>query len=179
MKDDDFERKCAMRWLSGVTVVLAVVAIAVTGFAYGPGNGRWHRGVHPQCGYEWGGVDGGHEGMTGRGYQGRVAPALGLSQDQIDKMTALRKKYSGQVKALREDLVRQRIEARALFTDPKVSEETIVAKEKEMTAIRDKLRDSLVQLRLEQRSILSAEQLEKLVGFRRGLGIPSGERHFD
>lgn len=157
-----------MKWLSGAVAVFLVMAVTATGFAYGPHDGKWRHGGCGPCGQEWGKAGGGDGLMPGLRHQGRMARILDLTKEQMDKIAELQKKYVDQVKSLREDLFRKRVEARNLFADPKADEGAIVAKEKEMNATREKLHDSLVQFRLEQRKVLTPEQLKKLAEFKPG-----------
>ncbi len=157
-----------MKWLSGAMAALLVVAISTTGFAYGSQDGRWHHRDRRPCSREWKAVGGDGWFMPGLRHQGKMARVLDLSKEQIDRMCELRKKYSDRVKAVKADIFRMRTEARNLFVDPKADEGAIMAKEKEMNAARDKLRDTLVQFKLEQRKILTPEQLKKLAEFRPG-----------
>jgi hypothetical protein len=158
-----------VKWLSAVVAVLAIAAVGMTGFAYGPGEGGRNGDGRRPCDRTWCQTADDSRTKTGVGYHRRLDCVLGLSKEQTDRMVELKRKYSEQVKVLREDLFRKTIEARTFFADPKSEEGTIVAKEKELAAIRDKLRQTIVQFRLEQRRILTAEQLEQLAEFRAGL----------
>ena len=152
-----------MKRLSLAIVVVAILAVGATAFAYGTGHGRWHGDRHG-CGGEAFGPMAGDEGF-GRGPGGhpaRMARFLDLSQEQKDKMAGLQKKYSGQMKTARDELFQKRLEMRNLYTDPKADEGTILTKQKEIGSLQQKLRDEMVQFGLEQRRILTPEQLKKL-----------------
>jgi Spy/CpxP family protein refolding chaperone len=71
-------------------------------------------------------------------------------------------------------LFQKRIEARKLFTDPSAKDETILAKQKDLNAIQQQLRDKMVQFKLEERKILTPEQLKKLGEFGPGAGRGRG-----
>jgi Spy/CpxP family protein refolding chaperone len=51
---------------------------------------------------------------------------------------------------------------RKLFTDPKVDDATLLAKQKELSALRVKLMDRRAQLMIESRKILTPEQIQEL-----------------
>jgi Spy/CpxP family protein refolding chaperone len=128
-----------------------VLAVAVTAFAHGRTS-----------------VPGSDDalGPGADGYGMKMARYLDLSKEQVDKMGELRKKYSQDLRALRGELAQKRLEARNLFSDAAADEGTIMAKQKEMDVLRQKLRDDLSQLRLEQRRVLTPEQLKRLAELR-------------
>jgi Spy/CpxP family protein refolding chaperone len=138
-----------------VYVVLAAVifvALAATAFAFGPGAGsmmgKGGYGIHQ--GGEMG------PGLMGRG------PRLDLSTEQLTAMKQLREKFRVDTEALRNDLIQKGIELRKVYADPKAGDAAILAKQKEVNALRQKMQDKMVQLRLEQRKIFTPEQLTKL-----------------
>ena len=95
---------------------------------------------------------------------------LNLSKEQMDKMFQVTTKYQDEVRQTRYDLFQKRLNARKLFTDPKADNATILAKEKEISALQQKIHDRMVQMRLEQRNILTPEQLQKLNEAPMGFG---------
>ncbi len=129
----------------------AFVVAADEGPVPGPGPGMTHQ--HGQ---------GAAYGPGGHGHGAGMARALNLSQEQMDKIRDLKKRHYNETKALRQDIMQKRLEARNLFTDPTADEGAIVAKQREISALQQKLRDQMVQLRLEERRILTPEQLKKL-----------------
>jgi Spy/CpxP family protein refolding chaperone len=54
------------------------------------------------------------------------------------------------------------MEMRKLYTDPKADQAALMAKEKELAGLRDKLMERRFQAGLEFRSILTPEQIQKL-----------------
>jgi hypothetical protein len=68
-------------------------------------------------------------------------------------------------------MAQKRLEVRKLFMDPKTDDATLLAKQKEMSALRQKLQDKMAQMMIEGRKILTPEQLQKLD--RMGMG-PGG-----
>jgi Spy/CpxP family protein refolding chaperone len=99
----------------------------------------------------------------GEGYHGkRLAAELNLSKEQQAKMTDLRKKFRDETKDLRNELLQKRAEMGKLYSDPKTDEGAIVAKQKEMDMVRQKLHDRMIQMKLEVRRMLTPEQLKKI-----------------
>ena len=138
-----------------VYVVLAAVifvALAATAFAFGPGAG-------PMMGKGGYGIHQG--GEMGPGPMGR-GPKLDLSTEQLTAMKQLREKFRIDTEALRNDLIQKQIELKKVYTDSKASDAAILAKQKEVDTLRQKMHDKMVQLRLEQRKIFTPEQLTKL-----------------
>jgi Spy/CpxP family protein refolding chaperone len=138
-----------------VYVVLAAVifvALAATAFAFGPGAG-------PMMGLGGHGIHQG--GEMGLGPMGR-GPKLDLSTEQLTAMKQLREKFRVDTEALRNDFIKKQVELRTVYADPKASDAAILAKQKEVDILKQKMQDKMVQLRLEQRKIFTPEQLTKL-----------------
>jgi len=87
---------------------------------------------------------------------------LDLTQEQKDKMRELRKRYEADNHDLRYDIRLKRLEMHKLFTDPKVDDATLLAKEKELNALQLKLMDRKAEMKLAWRKILTPEQIQKL-----------------
>ncbi|HVN96826.1 MAG TPA: Spy/CpxP family protein refolding chaperone [Syntrophorhabdaceae bacterium] len=138
----------------GIIVAMALIFLAVattTIYAAGPGNGPMGRdGSAPPRG---GGMD--------RGQAGPMA-GLNLSKDQMSKMWQLREKYRNETQAIRYELFQKSLDLKALYADPKATDAAILAKQKEVSALRHQIEDRMVQLRLDLRKILTPEQLQKL-----------------
>ena len=168
-----------MKKLSLAIAVFATVALAATAFAYGPGYGRWH-GRDGCCGQGSGpamGDVGFGLGLGGHGVR-RIAHFLNLTDDQTSKMIEVRNKYVGQMKASADELFQKRQDLRNLYTDPKADEGTIMAKQKELASLQQKVRDNMMQFALEERRILTPEQLKKLAEFKPGFdGCGKERRH--
>ncbi len=135
-----------MKKLSGVIVAVLFVALATTAFAVGPA------GFGPK-GY-------------GRG--------IDLSKEQTDKMWQIREKFASDTSSLRYELFQKRGELRALYSDPKASDAAIMAKEKEVNTLRQKMHDRMVRFKLEQRKVYTPEQLQKLADSGYGPGFGGG-----
>jgi Spy/CpxP family protein refolding chaperone len=97
-------------------------------------------------------------------------------------MKQLREKYRIDTEALRNDFIQKQVELRTVYADPKASDASILAKQKEVNALKQKMQDKMVQFRLEERKIFTPEQLTKLGeaaqnfgnGRGRGRGFGSG-----
>ena len=87
---------------------------------------------------------------------------LGLSDQQLAKMKELRNRFHADTRDLRYNLEIKRIEMRKLFTDPKTDDETLLAKQKEISELRQQLSDKKAQMKIEWRKILTPEQIAKL-----------------
>ena len=87
---------------------------------------------------------------------------LGLSDQQLAKMKELKNRFHADTRDLRYNLEIKRVEMRKLFTDPKTDDETLLAKQKEMSGLRQQLSEKKAQMKIEWRKILTPEQIAKL-----------------
>ena len=87
---------------------------------------------------------------------------LGLSDEQLAKMKELRNNFRNDTRDLRYNLAIKRLEMRKLFTDPKTDDEALLAKQNEISKLRQQLSDKKAQMKLEWRKILTPEQIAKL-----------------
>ena len=94
---------------------------------------------------------------------------LNLTMEQKAKFQELRRKFIEENAQLIGGLVAKRLELRSLWTDPKADSQAILAKDKELRDIQNRMKDKIVQYRLEARKSLTPEQIEKL-GLMRGMG---------
>jgi Spy/CpxP family protein refolding chaperone len=129
------------------------------GFAGPPGPGFRGPG-----GFGGSGVPGDMPGSFGSGFRGGSGPGqrLGLSEEQLNKMREMRDRYYQETRDLRYEISQKQLEMRKLFTDPKVDDVTLVAKQKELSSLRQKLMDKRAQMMIEGRRILTPEQMQKL-----------------
>ena len=118
------------------------------------------------------------KGGPGPGFKARsgIASYLELTPEQTGKMRDLRSRYRNETHDLRYDLAVKRLEMKKLFTDPKVDDATLLAKQKEVSSLRQKLMDKRAQMMIESRKILTAEQIQKLdrIPARHGMGWGQG-----
>jgi Spy/CpxP family protein refolding chaperone len=87
---------------------------------------------------------------------------LGLSDEQLAKMKELKISFHNDTRDLRYNLAIKRIEMRKLFTDPKTDDATLLAKQKEISKLRQQLSDKKAGMKIQWRKILTAEQIAKL-----------------
>ena len=161
----------------GLMSILTLVLVA-TVFAFGPrlgAGGPPVAGPDP-CGFfgpgsggpgMFGGEPerpGGFRDGPGHVFRGGIGPAryLNPSKEQLDKMRAIADRSFQETRDLRYELLQKGLEMHKLFTDPKVDETTLLAKQKEMTSLQQKLVDSVARTVIEERRILTPEQLQKL-----------------
>lgn len=137
-----------MKKVFGIIIAVLFIAITTAAFAAGPGG--------------YGGGMGGFGGVN-------------LSKEQQGQMWQLREKFNNDTSALRYELFQKRAELRTLFADPKATDAAILAKEKEVNALRQKMHDRMVRFKLDQRKILTPEQLKQFGN--RGQGRGFGGQH--
>ena len=87
---------------------------------------------------------------------------LNLTPEQKARFQELRRKFIQENAQLIGDLVAKRLELRSLWTDPKADSRAILAKERELRDLQNRMKDKIVQYRLEARDSLTPEQIEKL-----------------
>ena len=92
-----------------------------------------------------------------------------LTPEQKARFQELRRKFIGENAQLRGGLVAKRLELRSLWTDPKADSQAILAKERELRDLQNRMRDKIVRYKLEARNSLTPEQIEKL-GSMGGMG---------
>jgi Spy/CpxP family protein refolding chaperone len=150
------------KWYAGLVVVM-VLALATSVWAFGPRGGG--------AGFGGAGLYAMGPGSGGAGPGAKWAQ-LNLSKEQMDKMWQMREKFRSDTQGIRYELFQKRLEMKKLFADPKADEATILAKQKEMNTLRQQMQDKMVQHRLEQRKVLTPEQIQKLGegGFGPGMG---------
>jgi Spy/CpxP family protein refolding chaperone len=92
-----------------------------------------------------------------------------LTPEQKARFQELRRKFIGENAQLIGGLVAKRLELRSLWTDPKADSQAILAKERELRDLQNRMRDKIVRYKLEARNSLTPEQIEKL-GSMGGMG---------
>ena len=166
-------------------IMLAVcfLGLGTAVFAFGPPFGGappfgGNNGVRPPFA---GADDSWGPAPFGPGFQGGFGPLqyLNLSEDQLNKMVALRDRYFQDTRDLRYAIAQQQLDVQRLFTDPKTDEATLLTKQKELITLRQQLMNKLAQLPVEMRKILTPEQIQKLGQMPvRGLGTGFGRMGF-
>jgi Spy/CpxP family protein refolding chaperone len=95
---------------------------------------------------------------------------LNLTPEQKAKFQELRRKFIVENAQLIGALVAKRLELRSLWADPKADSKTILAKESDLRDLKNRMKDKVVQYKLEFRKSLTPEQIEKL-------GMMGGKHH--
>jgi Spy/CpxP family protein refolding chaperone len=180
MEQIRFKEVNMKRWYLGVVALVFVGLITVV-FAQGPGpnsaaggpGGPGRPGMMGEPG-TWG-PGGGHPefGPGARAGFGRGA-YLDLSKEQLDKMRGMRDRFYNETRDLRYEMAQKQLEMKKLFTDPKTDNATLLAKQKEMSALRVKLMDKMAQMMIEGRKIMTPEQLQKIDQMGMGPGGMDG-----
>ena len=129
-------------------VGLTLAAMTGTAFAAGPGYGF---GKNVNC----------------PGYGDR----LNLTQEQRTNLNELKERNWKDTVALRNEMQTKRLELRTLWSAPDPDRSKILAKQKELNALRDQLQAKLTDSRLEARKILTPEQAAQIGTFRGGMGF--------
>jgi Spy/CpxP family protein refolding chaperone len=150
-----------MRKMLIAVLVMGLVASAGLAMAQG-----WGRG--PGMGYGPYGP-----GMRGYGPGGTYGwgPGNNLTTEQVQKMQALQEKFFKETAPIRNDLVTKRLELRALWNQANPDQAKILAKQKEINALREQLQEKSIQNRLEARNILTPEQREQMGAYYGGMGF--------
>ena len=134
-------------------VALALVAMAGLAVAAGPGFGSGGYGNCPQ------------------GYN-----QLNLTPEQKTKLTAMQEKNWKDTVTLRNEMQTKRLELQTLWTAPTPDKDKILAKQKELNELRNKMQAKGTDFRLEARKVLTPEQAAQVGSFGpgRGFGGPMG-----
>lgn len=132
---------------------LALAALAGSAIAAGPGSGF---GGNPNC----------PAGME----------QLNLTPEQKTKLGELQEKHWKDTISLRNEMQIKRLELKTLWTAPNPDKNKILAKQKELNELRDKMQAKATDFRLDIRKALTPEQAAQLgtmgsgMGFHRGMG---------
>ena len=137
-----------MKKLYVIALALFLVGSAAVAFAAPPdpgsgcsGSGAPHQWAHPH--HQFGSF-------------------LNLSKEQKEKMRQIRNSFFADTHDLRYDIREKRVEMHKLFTDPKATDATLLAKQKELQTMVVKLMDRKAQMKVEWRRVLTPEQIGKL-----------------
>jgi Spy/CpxP family protein refolding chaperone len=98
---------------------------------------------------------------------------LDLDPQQKAGLHELYRKFKKETAQLTGELVTQRLELRLLWSDPKADAKAILAQERRLQDLQNRMRDKVIEFRLETRKLLKPEQIERL-GFRGGMGLGFG-----
>ena len=157
--------------------VLAVAVLATSGVVMAQGwGGNPGGGRGPGMGMGYGPNDPGY-GPRGPGHgPGAWAAKLNLSAEQTQKMQALREGFFKETIPLRNEMMIKKLELQTLWAQAKPDEGKILAKQKEINALRAQFQEKATKHRLEARNILTPEQ-QAQVGTFWGAGRGFGPGH--
>jgi Spy/CpxP family protein refolding chaperone len=111
------------------------------------------------------------QGPWGGPARHRLAAFLNLTQEQRDKMKEIRSRFQADTHDLKYDIGLKRLEMRKVFTDPKTDDQTLLAKQKELGMLVQKLMERRGQMKIEWRHVLTPEQIQKLDRMPKGRGM--------
>ena len=94
-----------------------------------------------------------------------IEKRLNLTKEQTEKLQKIREKYFADMQRLRSEIFQKNIELKNLYLDSKASESNILSKQRELKELRQKLEEKRTEMMLEERKILTPEQLETLNQF--------------
>ncbi|MDI9570457.1 MAG: Spy/CpxP family protein refolding chaperone [Pseudomonadota bacterium] len=148
--------------LTTIFMVLVILALATTSFAYG-----WGQGPHGGRGPGYGPCQSGDiRGLAG----------IDLTAEQEGKIRSLREAHLREIKPLQDQLFSKRGELKLLWLQQQPSEEKITAVRKEIRRLRDRLQDRQTSYRLSVLKVLTPEQRTKVqtYGAMKGFGPGKG-----
>ena len=147
-------------------MVVALLATAGLAMAQGWGRGMGY-GPGPGAGYGPG---------AGPGYGPRDSwgPGLNLTAEQNQKIQAMRESSFKETLPLRNDMQIKKLELSTLWAQTNPDQEKILAKQKEINALRAQMQEKATKNRLEMRKVLTPEQQAQLGAYGPGFGPGSG-----
>lgn len=135
--------------------VLLVGSITFTALAFGPGNGAF-------------------PGGKGTGFSMRGLDSLNLTNDQQQKVLAIRQEFERDTLNLRQDMRKKRQELQKLWSAEPLNQATIDAKTKEMNTLRIQLTQKSKEMFNKIKAVLTPEQLKQLEAQRQNRGQGKG-----
>jgi len=140
-----------MKTIFALVAVLALLTFPLLAMAQG-----WGMGMHQGMGY-------------GPSWMGSWASRLNLSNEQIQRLEALHEGFLKETISMRNDLALKQIELRTLWLQTNPEEGKILAKEKDVNALRGEIQEKATKYLLEGRKVLTpAQQAEATTFFIRG-----------
>jgi Spy/CpxP family protein refolding chaperone len=136
-----------------IVAVVTVAVLATAGLAMAQGSDKGpgvERGYAPHSGWA-------------RSKGAWLWRDLNLTPDQVEKIKALRESFLKEKIPLQNDLMRERLELRSLWIQTNPDEQKILAKQKEINALKAQIEEKATKDRLEMRKILTPEQQAKWI----------------
>jgi len=96
-----------------------------------------------------------------------------ITEEQRSQMLELREAFDKETASLRQEVLQKRLELAAIMAGPNPDEAQAVAKMKELSQVREKLAEKMIQFRIKNRDKLG-ELPEFERGFGRGFGYHRG-----
>jgi Spy/CpxP family protein refolding chaperone len=153
-----------------IVAVLAITVLVTAGVAMAQGWGRGPGyGPGPGAGYGPG------QGME-YGPRGSWGANLNLTPEQTQKMQAMREGFFKETLPLRNEMQIKKLELSTLWAQTNPDQEKILAKQKEINALRAQMQEKGTKHRLEMRKILTPEQQAQVTAFGPGFGGGRGMR---
>jgi zinc resistance-associated protein len=143
-----------MKRMIVAVLVVALVGTAGLALAQGWGRGPGYGPAYP----------------PNYGPRGAWGAGLNLTPEQVQKMQALQDKFFKETLPLRNELQAKVLELRTLWAQASPDQTKIMAKQKEINALREQLQEKGTQFRLEARNILTPEQQAQLGSYGPGFG---------
>ena len=137
---------------------LALASSLATGQGYGPGHNQG-RGMMGE-GMMGGGMMG--RGMMGYGQQGGVFAALGLSEEQHQKVLAIQEEHRNKNWAAMGEVRAEQYKLRSLYGAEKVDADKVAEQQKKVDELRRALLKSRVEAHNQMAAVLTPEQRKLL-----------------
>ena len=155
----------------GLSTVLVVLALGTVKWAAGQAEGK-HFGRMAGPGFEAGrcpmmtGPEHGAGGALGMLDSPQVKAALGLTDDQVARLSQIKVETEKAAIKTKADIAVQRIELRELLKADNPDRDTVMKKVQEVSDLTGQLMQEHVQALLSAKTILTPEQQKKLREFR-------------
>ncbi len=150
--------------------LMVVALLATAGLAMAQGWGRG-MGYGPGPGTEYGPGYG-----PGYGPRGSWGANLNLTAEQNQKMQAMRESFFKETLPLRNEMQVKQLELKTLWAQTNPDQEKILAKQKELNALKAQMQEKGTLHRLEMRKVLTPEQQAQIGAFGPGFGSGYGMR---
>ncbi|NWF55692.1 MAG: periplasmic heavy metal sensor, partial [Syntrophaceae bacterium] len=147
----------------GISVVTVFLVTASLALAWGHGYGRGAGFATPSA------------------YGCLYAPNFNLTAEQTGKLTGLQQQFLNETLPIRNELAAKSLELRSLMVQPSPNAAAISAKQKEISALQQKMQEKSLSYQTNARSLLTPQQLSQLppgcgLGFAAGFGYGAGFR---
>ena len=128
------------------TIALAtLLVVGAISIAFSHGYGRQVRAFGPGLAY-------------GRGMANWAPAEFNLTQEQQEKLQSLRADFDKETLPLRNEIQTKALELRQLWLADELDENTIAAKSKELSDLRNQLHENMIQHHLNVANVLTKEQ---------------------